>query len=459
MAGLLGSLESSEADGAWAGVGELVSTLLEKVTVAAALPDSEADEPEPAEEEPDPPVKEAWARCLSLEILRGRGAALRAPLPISAPWIPARPGSGRDAGAGAGGDARGLTTPEPKPVLVLPGCWSPCWCGRWWHAVRRRPHWLHRARGSPPTPPCPPSSPMPMPVLSNARLAPCVLPTVASRLALTIVVVTGGFGDCARCCVSADGVNAVVVVGDRNVFEFELDVPPMTTSIVAAAAALAADAAALAADAAAFAAAAAALEDLVDTDTAPPLAEPVILFLSRSQQQPSSPRQACVVVPHRGDWSSSRVRRMHTWCGACGAGVGGLVLCTGFLMVLLVALLLGGGVLLAGCVRLGGLVPGGLAAGACARWPLGAFHGQNLGQKKTRDPVGESRSQEGPSVSPVSALLPFSLVMLLPVVWIPHSFCSPSCFPCRPRDRVSVCVLLFLLRRRQGSGRPREGTG
>lgn len=285
MAGLLGSLESSEADGAWAGVGELVSTLLEKVTVAAAFPDSEADEPEPAEEEPEPPVKEAAARCLSLEILRGRGAALRAPLPISvSPRVP----RGRDAGVGAGGDARGLTTPDARPPTLglLPGCWSPCWCGRWWHAVRRRPHWLHRARGSPP--PCPPSSPMPMPVLSNARLlAPCVLPTVASRLALTIVVVTGGA--VVVWCVSDDGMNAGAV-GDNNDRGVELDaVPPMTTSIVAAAAALAAAAAALAADAAAFAAAAAALEDLVDTDTAPPFAEPVILFLSRAQQ-PSSPR-------------------------------------------------------------------------------------------------------------------------------------------------------------------------
>jgi hypothetical protein len=161
------------------------------------------------------PVKAA--RCLSLEILRGRGykgaeAALGTPL------------AGTAAAAGDGDEV---------------GCWRPCWCGRWWHAVRRRPHWLHRARGS--------STP-----LSIRPFAPCalwllwlwpwVLPTVASRLALTM------------CVVEVFVVVVVVVVVE--------EVPPMTTSIAAAAAA--ADAAAAAAD-------------LVETATAAPVAVPVML--------------------------------------------------------------------------------------------------------------------------------------------------------------------------------------
>lgn len=124
MAGLLGSL-LSEADRAGAAETELGT--VEKVT-AAALEVALALETLGALE-----AALGWAavavkaaRCLSLEILRGRGAALRAPL-----------ASTLIAFAGEAGE-------------VEAGCWRPCWCGRWWHAVRRRPHWLHRARGSSP---------------------------------------------------------------------------------------------------------------------------------------------------------------------------------------------------------------------------------------------------------------------------------------------------------------------
>jgi hypothetical protein len=71
------------------------------------------------------PVKAAAARCLSLEILRGRGckgggAALRLPL------------------AGTGIDEFGegdwawdwAWEPDWEGPDVEVGCWSPCWCGR-----------------------------------------------------------------------------------------------------------------------------------------------------------------------------------------------------------------------------------------------------------------------------------------------------------------------------------------
>lgn len=121
MVGLLGSL-LSDADGAGAAGAETALGMGEKVTAAAleALGAFEAALGWAA-------VAVKAARCLSLEILRGRGAALRAPLaPLASTLI---------AFAGEAGEV---------------GCWRPCWCGRWWHAVRRRPHWLHRARGSSP---------------------------------------------------------------------------------------------------------------------------------------------------------------------------------------------------------------------------------------------------------------------------------------------------------------------
>jgi hypothetical protein len=112
------------------------------------------------------PVKAA-ARCLSLEILRGRGckgdgAALRLPL------AGLGPGPGIEFAEADDWDW------EPEPEEEVVGCWRPCWYGRWWQAVRRRPHWLHRARGSRP--------------LSLRLFALWLLPTVANRLALTIVV-------------------------------------------------------------------------------------------------------------------------------------------------------------------------------------------------------------------------------------------------------------------------------
>lgn len=116
------------------------------------------------------PVKAAAARCLSLEILRGRGckgdgAALRLPL--------AGPGPGIEF-AEADWDWDWEPEPEEEEPEVEVGCCRPCWYGRWWQAVRRRPHWLHRARGSRP--------------LSLRLFALWLLPTVANRLALTMVV-------------------------------------------------------------------------------------------------------------------------------------------------------------------------------------------------------------------------------------------------------------------------------
>ena len=90
-----------------------------------------------------------------------------------------------------------------------------------------------------------------------------MLPTVASREALTVTVVgLGAMAVVGDVIVVVDVVVVVVVV-----------VPPITTSMAAAAADAAAEAAALAF----AAAAAAALDALVDTDTAAPLAEPVML--------------------------------------------------------------------------------------------------------------------------------------------------------------------------------------
>lgn len=152
------------------------------------------------------------ARCLSLEILRGRGckgggAALRVPLVI------------------------GLAG-EPEVACCC------CWFGWWLHAVRRRPHWLHRARGSrPPLSimlpiPMLPMLPIPIPIPIPGipiPIPPAIIPglwltAVASRLALTTVVVIN--------------VDVDVVV------------PPMTTSMppVAVVAAAAAAAFAAAAD-------------------------------------------------------------------------------------------------------------------------------------------------------------------------------------------------------------------
>jgi hypothetical protein len=151
-------LPGSEADDKAGGGVELVVGYGEKVTeLTAAAFDCWAVVP----------VKAAAARCLSLEILRGRGckgggAALRLPL----------------AGTGiefAEGDAWDWDwDPDWEEEVEVPGCWSPCWCGRWWQAVRRRPHWLHRDRGSRP--------------LSLRLFALWLLPTVANKLALTIVV-------------------------------------------------------------------------------------------------------------------------------------------------------------------------------------------------------------------------------------------------------------------------------
>jgi|SRR6516225_2792173 hypothetical protein len=96
-----------------------------------------------------------------------------------------------------------------------------------------------------------------------------LLPTVASRLALTVTVV----GGCVGVIAGADVADVAAVVDNDDVAVPAAVVPPITTST-------AADAAAAAAAAAAFAfaaAAAAALDALVDTDTAAPLAEPVIL--------------------------------------------------------------------------------------------------------------------------------------------------------------------------------------
>ena len=118
------------------------------------------------------------ARCLSLEILRGR-------------WLWCN-------GAGTGAVGSGAGAALRLPLLII--------CPSWLHAacpcpVRRRPHWTHRGR------------PLSVPL----------------------------------------GLFSALVVAEDDVVA--VAVPPMSTSPLAAL-----------------------LEALVDTDTAAPLAEPVILF-------------------------------------------------------------------------------------------------------------------------------------------------------------------------------------